>query len=111
MSGTHATRRCTRCGRCCQWPGTVKLRPGEAASIAEYLGLEAPLFLDRYAEVAPGRRHLALRQERDGACVFLWKANVCLIQPVKPAQCVGFPDEWNFPGYETQCLSEPTVEE
>ncbi len=109
MSRDYSPRICVRCGRCCRWPGTVRLREGEAGAIAEYLGLEASVFLDRYAELAPGRRHLALRQEADGTCVFLWKANVCLIQPVKPSQCVGFPNEWNFSGYETQCLSQSSA--
>lgn len=27
----------------------------------------------------------------------------CRIQEVKPVQCRGFPNTWNFPGWEKEC--------
>jgi hypothetical protein len=27
----------------------------------------------------------------------------CRIHEVKPAQCRGFPNVWNFPGWEKEC--------
>ena len=39
----------------------------------------------------------------DGACIFLEGVNTCLIQPVKPEQCRGFPNAWNFPGWRDMC--------
>ncbi len=27
----------------------------------------------------------------------------CLIHEVKPDQCKGFPNVWNFPGWEEEC--------
>jgi hypothetical protein len=29
--------------------------------------------------------------------------NECRIQPVKPVQCRGFPNEWRFPGWREMC--------
>ena len=39
----------------------------------------------------------------NGECVFLEGLNVCRIQPVKPVQCRGFPNEWRFPGWRDVC--------
>ena len=38
----------------------------------------------------------------DGACIFL-EGQDCKIQPVKPQQCRGFPNAWNFPGWREVC--------
>jgi Fe-S-cluster containining protein len=59
-------------------------------------------FIQEYARLRPDRRGLALTEKEDGACVFL-EGKVCAIQPVKPEQCRGFPNAWNFPGWREVC--------
>ncbi len=44
-----------------------------------------------------------LHSRPNGACIFLDGCNVCCIQPVKPVQCVGFPNAWRFPGWRAEC--------
>lgn len=100
-------RLCTRCGACCRWPGYVRLAPGEAAAMAGWLGVTESVFVDRYTRLTADRRGLSLNEKADGSCVFLEGRNACRIQPVKPAQCVGFPNAWNFPGFDAQCRSIP----
>jgi Fe-S-cluster containining protein len=103
MSGR---RQCTRCGNCCRWPGYVRLKDREAEAMAAHLGLPLERFLDRFTRLTDDRRGLSLIEKPDGSCIFLEGENGCRIQPVKPAQCVGFPNEWNFPGFESQCRSK-----
>ena len=31
----------------------------------------------------------------------------CRIQAVKPRQCAGFPNTWNFPGWRDECEAIP----
>ena len=33
----------------------------------------------------------------------------CAIQPVKPRQCAGFPNTWNFPGWREACEAVPVL--
>ena len=33
--------------------------------------------------------------------------NRCTIQAVKPIQCRGFPNQWNFPGWRKVCEAIP----
>ena len=35
--------------------------------------------------------------------------NACRIHPVKPAQCAGFPNKWNFPGWRQVCEAVPVA--
>ena len=81
----------------------MHLRLGEAEAIADCLGLPIRDFVGGYTRVASNRGHLILTEREDGACVFLEGGNHCRIQEAKPAQCRDFPNEWNFPGYETKC--------
>lgn len=101
-----ARRQCTRCGNCCRWPGYVRLKERESEAIAAHLELPHGGFLDRFTRLTDDRRGLSLIEKPDGSCIFLERENGCRIQPVKPAQCVGFPNEWNFPGFESQCRSK-----
>ena len=107
MSGR---RECVRCGACCRWPGYVRLREGEADAIAACLGVSVEAFLNRFTRLTADRRGLSLIEKSDGSCVFLEGENGCRIQPAKPAQCAGFPNEWNFPGFEKHCRSRVTHE-
>lgn len=94
---------CQRCGNCCRWPGDVRITEGEAVVIAAHLGLEDAEFIETQTRINANRTGLSLIEKPDGACIFLDGINTCLIQPVKPAQCRGFPNAWNFPGWRKVC--------
>jgi uncharacterized protein len=93
---------CQRCTACCRWPGFVGLADPEVERIAEFLGLTPHEFAGRYTHLRPNRQGLALTEQADGACVFL-DGDHCRIQPVKPQQCLDFPNRWRFPGWRETC--------
>lgn len=97
------TFQCQRCGACCRVPGYVALAPGEPEAIAAFLGLDVYAFTGRYTALTYTRRDLSLIEREDGGCVFLQEDNSCRIQPVKPAQCRGFPFLWKSPGLVRAC--------
>lgn len=84
-------------------PGYVALEPGEPEAIAAFLGLDVYAFTERYTTLTFNRRNLSLIEQEDGRCVFLQDDNDCRIQPVKPAQCRGFPFLWHSPRLEKAC--------
>jgi uncharacterized protein len=94
---------CQRCGNCCRWPGDVIVSETEADAIADHLGMSEVDFVQKFTRLSANRRHLSLIEKEDGACIFLKGENVCRIQPVKPAQCSGFPNTWRFPGWREIC--------
>jgi Fe-S-cluster containining protein len=96
---------CQRCGACCRWPGDVRLEPGEAASIARFLGLLEEDFIQRYTRLRSNRQGLSLVEKPDHECIML-EGDACRIHPVKPAQCHGFPSKWNFPGWRQLCAAK-----
>jgi len=98
-----ATFRCRRCGACCRVPGYVALAPGEAEAIAAFLGLDVYAFTERYTALTFNRRDLSLIEGEEGRCIFLQDDNTCRIQPVKPAQCKGFPFLWRSKQLERAC--------
>lgn len=93
---------CQRCTNCCRWPGFVKISPGDIAAIAAHLGISEDALIQGFTRLRPARDGLALTDQPDGACVFL-DGRDCRIQAVKPAQCRGFPNTWNFPGWRDVC--------
>ena len=93
---------CQRCTACCRWPGQVRLTAEEIARIAAFKNLSETDFIQQFTRLAADRRGLALLDQADGACVFLHAGN-CGVQPVKPQQCLDFPNRWNFPGFERVC--------
>jgi len=93
---------CQRCTNCCKWPGFVKLTDGDITAIAGFLGLEESDFIQTYTRLRPHRDGLALTDKPNGECVFL-EGRDCRVQAVKPAQCSGFPNTWNFPGWREVC--------
>jgi Fe-S-cluster containining protein len=100
-----ATFRCARCGACCRVPGTVALEAGEPEAIAAFLSMDVYAFTERFATLTWNRSILSLTENKDGACVFLQDDNTCRIQPVKPAQCRGFPFLWRSKALEKNCLA------
>jgi Fe-S-cluster containining protein len=94
---------CQRCGSCCRVPGYVALESGEAETIASFLGLDIYAFTAQYAAITVNRNNLSLIERPDGGCIFIQDDNTCRIQPVKPAQCKGFPFQWKSKQLKAIC--------
>ena len=99
---------CERCTNCCRWPGDVKVSDAEISAIASFLKMKQDLFIEKYTRLRSDRRGLSLIDQPDGACIFL-DGQDCQIQPVKPDQCRGFPNAWNFPGWRDICQATEIV--
>lgn len=95
---------CKRCGNCCKWHGFVRLKDAEIDKIASFLEMSVADFLDEYTVLTPDRRSLSLTERENGECCFFdAESSLCIIQPVKPQQCIDFPLRWNFDGWENEC--------
>ena len=99
--------KCQRCGNCCQWPGEVPVSDDEIVKIAEFLEMEVYDFIAEHTDLRRNRTGLTLKERKNGECIFLENGNSCSINDVKPVQCVGFPNTWNFPGWEKVCEAIP----
>lgn len=99
---------CQRCTACCKWPGDVRIEGHEIAPIAEFLGLTEQNFLDRFTRLRTNRQGLSLIEKENQECIML-EGNSCRIHPVKPGQCAGFPNKWNFPGWRQVCEATPVL--
>lgn len=97
---------CQRCGNCCKWPGDVRLEESEIAPIAEHLGMDDDGFLKAFTRLRTNRTGLSLLEKENHECIML-DGNRCRIHPVKPLQCKGFPNQWNFPGWRDVCEAIP----
>ena len=78
----------------------------ETAAIANFLDLPEQEFIDRYTRLRANRQGLSIDDKPNGECLFLDGID-CRINPVKPAQCAGFPNQWNFPGWRDVCEAIP----
>ena len=63
-------------------------------------------FIDRFTRLRTNRQGLSLIEKDNHECVML-EGNACRIHPVKPGQCAGFPNKWNFPGWRQVCEAIP----
>jgi len=97
---------CQRCGNCCRWPGDVDIESAEVTSIAAHLGISEADFLARYTRLRTNRQGLSLIEKPNDECIFLDGID-CTIQAVKPRQCSGFPNTWNFPNWRDSCEAIP----
>lgn len=98
---------CQRCTACCKWPGDVCIGDSEVSRIAEHLGMEEHVFVQEYTRIRANRTGLSLvDKEGTTECIML-EGKDCRIQDVKPEQCRGFPNKWNFPGWQEQCQAIP----
>ncbi len=100
-----ATFRCVRCGACCRVPGYVALEAGEAEAIAAFMGMDVYAFTEDYTRLTLNRSILSLSEKDNGSCIFLQEDNTCRIQPLKPAQCKGFPFLWRSKRLEKECAA------
>ena len=87
----------------------------EIAALARHLGLSEHAFIQSYTRLRPARDGLALLDKGPAAdgtsnheCIFL-EGRDCAVQPVKPIQCAGFPNTWNFPGWREVCEAVPSL--
>jgi uncharacterized protein len=93
---------CQRCTACCRWPGEVRVSEAEVEAIAGFLGVPVEEFVQNHTRLTAQRTGLSLLEEADGRCVWL-DGRDCRLQRVKPSQCRGFPNAWNFPGWREVC--------
>lgn len=100
MAGTRYL--CQRCTNCCRWPGFVNLTEQDITAISAFLNFDEQTFIQSHTRLRPRRDGLALQDKADGSCIFL-NGRDCAIEPVKPRQCAGFPNDWNFPGWRSVC--------
>lgn len=80
---------CHRCGICCRiWQPPVG--PADVQRLADYLGISAPDFIERYTTPYPFDESRLLRQE-NGGCVFLQSddsgRSSCAVYPARPDAC------------------------
>lgn len=94
---------CVRCGNCCRWPGDVNISEEEAIKIADFLEMKVTDFIERCTRLNANRTGLSIVDKPNGECLYLEGTNICRIQSVKPRQCSGFPNVWNFPGWREKC--------
>jgi uncharacterized protein len=97
---------CQRCNACCKWPGGVRLEEDEIGSISRYLKLSEEEFISRYTRLRTNRKGLSIIEKPNHECIMLENGG-CLIHEVKPRQCAGFPNKWNFPGWREICEALP----
>lgn len=97
---------CQRCTACCRWPGDVRLEEDELQPIAEHLGLGLQDFIAQFTRLRTNRQGLSLIEKENHECIML-DGQDCRIHGVKPAQCAGFPNKWNFPGWREVCEAIP----
>lgn len=71
--------------------------------IAQYLGRGEQEFIENCTRLNSKRAGLSIIDKPNGECLFLEGVNTCMIQSVKPNQCAGFPNAWNFPGWRDKC--------
>ena len=63
-------------------------------------------FLATYTRLRANRRGLSLIEKPNDECIFLDGID-CRVNDVKPDQCSGFPNTWNFPGWRDVCEAIP----
>ena len=97
---------CDRCTACCKWPGDVKVDDDEIQAIADFIGVDFYTFVKDYTRLRTNRAGLSLLEKENHECSWL-EGNVCKLQEVKPRQCKGFPNQWNFEDWRDFCQAKP----
>jgi len=97
---------CQRCTACCKWPGDVRIEDQDVTSISAFLNIAESEFIAKFTRLRSNRQGLSLIEKENHECVMLDGAS-CRIHPVKPSQCAGFPNKWNFPGWREVCEAIP----
>lgn len=97
---------CQRCNACCKWPGDVRIEDSDVVAISAFLGMGEAEFIAKYTRLRSNRQGLSIIEKPNHECVMLEDGG-CRIHSVKPAQCAGFPNTWNFPGWHDLCKALP----
>ena len=97
---------CQRCTACCKWPGDVRLEDQDLVMISSFLNILENEFIAKFTRLRTNRQGLSLIEKENHECVML-DGDSCRIHPVKPSQCAGFPNQWNFPGWRDLCEAIP----
>lgn len=97
---------CQRCNACCKWPGDVRIEEHDITAISDFLCMSENDFLSRYTRLRTNRNGLSLLEKDNHECIMLEDGG-CRIHAVKPSQCAGFPNKWNFPGWRDVCEAIP----
>lgn len=103
--GNEVWYQCDRCTACCRWPGDVKVEAAEVDRIAAFMGLDVDVFVEKFTRLRMNRNGLSLIEKDNDECIMLENGK-CLIQAVKPYQCKGFPNRWNFNGWREVCQAK-----
>jgi Fe-S-cluster containining protein len=85
--------KCTGCGECCRWSGSVLLTDDDISGLSVHLGIPEQVFIERHTRLAPNRIQLAFLDQADGSCSFL-EGDRCAIYKARPEQCRSFPFAW-----------------
>jgi uncharacterized protein len=72
----------------------VLLTEFDISRLARAAGLAERDWIEQFAELASHRAGLSLRENPDGACVFL-KGDRCAVYEARPLQCRDYPHRWN----------------
>ena len=88
--------KCSGCGECCRWGGSVLLTDNDIRTMADFLGLKESEFIEQHTRLAPNRQQLALLDQSDGSCAWL-KGDHCAVYEARPEQCRSFPYAWSVP--------------
>ena len=88
--------RCSGCGECCRWGGSVLLTDEDIRKMADFMGISESEFISVHTRLAPSRKQLALLDQADGSCAFL-DGDRCSVYEARPVQCKSFPYAWRVP--------------
>ncbi len=88
--------KCTGCGDCCRWTGSVLLTDRDISILASHMDVSESAFIADHTRLAPNRIQLALLDQPDGSCSLL-KGDRCSIYDARPEQCRSFPFSWSVP--------------
>ena len=80
---------------------TMRSRPSP-----RFLGLSEDDSSGEFTRLRSNRQGLSLIEKENHECIML-EGDACRIHPVKPEQCAGFPNKWNFPGWRKVCEAIP----
>jgi len=92
-SDVYGDFKCKQCGECCRWQGHVLLTDQDIKRLSELLAVSEADFIDQYTDLASNRAQLTLKDQADGACIFL-SGSTCSVYPARPDQCRQFPRRW-----------------
>lgn len=85
----------------------MRINEAEITGIASFLGVSEQDFVEGFTRIRDNRAGLSLRDKEGTTECIMLDGDRCRIHEVKPLQCRGFPNTWNFPGWEKECQAIP----